>query len=416
MVSLKEAVAIGIDAALAAVADFIKANADVLTPEAGFCRFVYDFAEETGPIGLDVPAISEDLLEHGQAPALSAVGFAVSRGSVAASVRDAYSVGLERLSLKDAFALDHQTFAFRPVELLGIALGAVGCDVPMPLRSWLVELLTRLRADHSGDYWSRSLNRIAAAQLNLDWPAEPLPLLPPAKVEELALRRWLATIGPRYGWPAEPQHELINVDAALLEQFVTQSSPIRDIARASVVYYSVRRCLYDHIRSEVARDWQIGDRLRDGLQLVEQLCRRFPAVVRTLSRRQRSRKPFKVADEYDVQDLLHALLSLHFSDVRPEEWTPSYAGNSSRMDFLLKREKIVVEAKMTRVGLNQKEVANQLIQDKERYKAHPECDALVCFVYDPRGLCSNSAALETDLSEPKGDGPLVSVIVSPTGL
>jgi REase_DpnII-MboI len=50
-------------------------------------------------------------------------------------------------------------------------------------------------------------------------------------------------------------------------------------------------------------------------------------------------------DEYDVQDSLHALLKLHFDDVRREEWTPSYAGSQSRMDFLLKREKIVVETK-----------------------------------------------------------------------
>lgn len=41
-------------------------------------------------------------------------------------------------------------------------------------------------------------------------------------------------------------------------------------------------------------------------------------------------------DEYDVQDLPHALLLLYFDDVRAEEWTPSYAGKSARMDFLLK--------------------------------------------------------------------------------
>jgi hypothetical protein len=33
-------------------------------------------------------------------------------------------------------------------------------------------------------------------------------------------------------------------------------------------------------------------------------------------------------DEYDVQDLLYALLRIFFDDVRPEEWTPSFAGKS----------------------------------------------------------------------------------------
>ena len=76
--------------------------------------------------------------------------------------------------------------------------------------------------------------------------------------------------------------------------------------------------------------------------------------TKTLARRQRDRVPLEIKDEYDVQDLLHAILKLHFDDVRPEEWTPSYGGNSSRMDCLLKREQIVVEAKMTRKGLDQK--------------------------------------------------------------
>jgi hypothetical protein len=53
-------------------------------------------------------------------------------------------------------------------------------------------------------------------------------------------------------------------------------------------------------------------------------------------------------------------LTLHFDDVRPEEFTPSYAGNASRVDFYLPRERIIVEAKMTRNNLGQKEVANEL--------------------------------------------------------
>jgi REase_DpnII-MboI len=32
-----------------------------------------------------------------------------------------------------------------------------------------------------------------------------------------------------------------------------------------------------------------------------------------------------IKDEYDVQDLLHAILRAFFDDVRPEEFVPSYA-------------------------------------------------------------------------------------------
>jgi len=117
-------------------------------------------------------------------------------------------------------------------------------------------------------------------------------------------------------------------------------------------------------------------------------------------------------DEYDVQDLMHALLWLHFVDVRPEEYTPSYAGKASRMDFLLKRESIVVELKMTRAGLGAKELSSQLIEDIERYKAHPDCQALLCFVYDPAGLIPNPRGIEADLD--RDDGPFpVRVLIRP---
>ena len=83
-------------------------------------------------------------------------------------------------------------------------------------------------------------------------------------------------------------------------------------------------------------------------------------------------------DEYDVQDLLHALLRIFFKDIRPEEWVPSYAGSSSRMDFLLHQEEIVIEVKMTRDGLKQKELVDQLLIDIARYEKHPGCKTLIC--------------------------------------
>jgi len=76
---------------------------------------------------------------------------------------------------------------------------------------------------------------------------------------------------------------------------------------------------------------------QDNLQLLNNLFEKFHNVVKQLRSRYNGRPTVDVEDEYDVQDLLHALLRLYFEDVRVEEWTPSYAGGSSRMDFLLKK-------------------------------------------------------------------------------
>lgn len=147
---------------------------------------------------------------------------------------------------------------------------------------------------------------------------------------------------------------------------------------------------------------------------VEKICRRFHIVARQLRQRHSDRPTLVVNDEYDTQDLLHALLRVDFADVRPEETTPSYAGGSARVDFLLKAEQIIIEVKKTRQGLADREIGNELLEDIGRYKVHPDCRRLVCFVYDPESRVANPDGLEHDLSK-NTDGVDVSVIVAPKG-
>ena len=152
----------------------------------------------------------------------------------------------------------------------------------------------------------------------------------------------------------------------------------------------------------------------DSVHMVEHIYKRFHLVARQLHIRHDGRSTLDIEDEYDVQDLLHALLKLYFDDIRPEEWTPSYAGASSRMDFLLKNESIVIEVKKTRKGLGAKELGEQLIVDIERYQSHPSCKTLLCFVYDPEGKIPNPQGLENDLSR-KEDSFTVKVLIVPKG-
>jgi hypothetical protein len=130
---------------------------------------------------------------------------------------------------------------------------------------------------------------------------------------------------------------------------------------------------------------------------VASILRRFDDAARALRGRQRGRPDFEVNDEYDVQDLVHAFLRLHFEDVRPEEWSPSYLGASTRIDFLLKREGVVVETKMARDGLTARKLGEELAIDAVRYRAHPDAGALVCFVHDPDNRIGNPRGIEDDL-------------------
>jgi hypothetical protein len=143
------------------------------------------------------------------------------------------------------------------------------------------------------------------------------------------------------------------------------------------------------------------------------VCDRFHTIVKQLAQRRDGRPTLRIEDEYDVQDLLHALLRLYFDDIRPEEWTPSYGGGSSRMDFLLKGHEIAVEVKMTRKGLLAKEVSEQLIIDAAKYRQHPECKTLVCLVYDPAGLVKNPRGIERDLAKLSGNGLELICVITP---
>lgn len=147
-------------------------------------------------------------------------------------------------------------------------------------------------------------------------------------------------------------------------------------------------------------------------QVLLNIFNRFNTVARQLQRRHDGRGTLVIKDEYDVQDLLHALLLMHFCDVRPEEWTPSYAGGSKRMDFLLKESEIAIEVKMTRKGLGDKELGEQLIIDITNYKQHKGCKCLFCFVYDPEGIIRNPRGIENDLMALDKDYP-VKVFIRP---
>jgi len=142
------------------------------------------------------------------------------------------------------------------------------------------------------------------------------------------------------------------------------------------------------------------------------LLRRFHVIAKQLRQRHDDRAPFLINDEYDLQDVLHAILRGLFDDVRAEEYSPSYAGGASRVDFLLKNEKLAIEVKLASSRLRDKQVGEQLLVDIGRYREHPDCQTLVCFIYDPTGQLRNPSGLEVDLTGDHGSLRVAVIVVS----
>lgn len=143
------------------------------------------------------------------------------------------------------------------------------------------------------------------------------------------------------------------------------------------------------------------------------LLRGLRRAMHPLAHRRKGAQALVFSSEYDVQDLLHAMLRPWVSDIRPEEFTPSYAGSSTRMDFLLPTHTLVIELKFVRDRAHAKRIGDELIIDIEHYRRHPDCSILWCVIYDPEHLLTNADGLRADLEGKRTskDGDLLTKVL-----
>jgi hypothetical protein len=167
--------------------------------------------------------------------------------------------------------------------------------------------------------------------------------------------------------------------------------------------------IFNRIKSKIPNN----NKSVNHLEVIKKICSKFHTVARQIRSRYNNRNTLDVNDEYDVQDLLHALLKIEFDDIRAEEWSPSHAGGSKRMDFLLKKERTIIEVKKTRKRLADKKLGEELLIDIGTYETHPDCKILVCFIYDPEGRIGNPIGLENDLESKSKEELTVQVNIFP---
>jgi hypothetical protein len=141
------------------------------------------------------------------------------------------------------------------------------------------------------------------------------------------------------------------------------------------------------------------------LDILDATVPRLSQVIPALSVRRENRPSLEVKDEYDLQDLAFAMLKLFVDDVRKEESMPSFAGAvRPRVDVFLAEHRAFVEFKMTRTGLKDKQLTEELVQDCALYAKHPGCDLLYIVVYDPQRLLMNPAGIVNELNGPSKTG------------
>ena len=155
------------------------------------------------------------------------------------------------------------------------------------------------------------------------------------------------------------------------------------------------------------------DESKVALVRIRKTLSRFNLFVDQLKRTRKEKMKYVIEDEYDVQNLVHSLLRIDFGDVRKEDPSPIYAGSSSRIDLVLKEEKILIEIKKTSSTLREKELGSQLIEDIAKYKEYPDATILICFIYDPEHWLENPIGLTHDLEKQSTENLNVEVIICP---
>jgi hypothetical protein len=348
-------------------------------------------------------ATNSELLRR--APELAAFGYVMAITDH--EVQLLWAKAFERLMNRDPFPSDRNSFIHSPLELIGIAFGTVECPMATDAqRVWLLATIQRGFRDREFiDVVSQAAAACAERIVNKAESGSSNPVIV-RPLNGMATRELVFVAALRLLVSDRAAIDLASAEHEIVTRVLATGVPAQDAAEAASLYVMLKRAI-DRVVTVPQSDI-------DPITKITALCRRFPLFAERLKSRQRGRQPFEISDEYDVQDLLHAILKLHFDDVRPEEWTPSYAANASRVDFLLPRERAIIETKMTRSNLGQREVANELIIDAARYAKFPKINHLVCLIYDPGRHIGNASALENDLGQ--SDGRLrVLAVVCPRG-
>ncbi len=111
----------------------------------------------------------------------------------------------------------------------------------------------------------------------------------------------------------------------------------------------------------------------------------FPnAVQKIIKDRRKNHTEFEIRDEYDVQDILYVVIKSIFPNMRDEDPIPKVGGKSTKIDLILRDEKILVEVKMIKErDSNETHFIEQLKVDFESYHQCSWLEKLFCFVYDP---------------------------------
>lgn len=135
--------------------------------------------------------------------------------------------------------------------------------------------------------------------------------------------------------------------------------------------------------------------------LIERICTRIRYAASILCNRSRKgKRSYFVEDEYDVQDLLHAVLRAHLKFSVQEDPLAKVAGaRSGRIDISVEDLGILIEVKYVRSPHDQKSIFDDFSRDLVLYASWSPLKTLLYVIYNSSDLADPEALQK--LSGPK---------------
>ncbi|OLE64976.1 MAG: hypothetical protein AUI36_08595 [Cyanobacteria bacterium 13_1_40CM_2_61_4] len=217
------------------------------SPEAGFLDYL---RATTSSTCAQRPLVTDRLDE---APMLAAAGYQYvnPRFQRNSQCDQEWARHFKRLAQRQAFPIDRESYFYRPLDLLGVCIGAQSCPaVTDSDRQWLKTVLengaTRL-TEHSRAHY---LGAVAANHIGVTWTMHSTPRLRDLSLASLGLLYWLinqkalaTSIGLTLNEP--------ELAAAVLQMAFLDKNHCDDLADAGLILYATENIVERTIQASI---------------------------------------------------------------------------------------------------------------------------------------------------------------------
>ena len=177
--------------------------------------------------------------------------------------------------------------------------------------AWLENVLRTGEQKLAGsNLWTYLLGILAANSLSIMWKPR-IRLLPEEMtIEELALTKFFCNFRKSIAQIlALVQLEEL-IDNTLLERCIVNTRTPQDLARASILYCSLKQTVTQIVRSNCKQYWEVGSNSLAAIEFIDSFSDCFDRATQQLQSHDDIDSLTKILNQYNVNDLLTNLLDL----------------------------------------------------------------------------------------------------------